>query len=88
MFGKYNINDLFIASINVTYPVTDWEITAGGMLMEASGYGYLTIVRKNGDKFIDLQDPSIKLIKPGDSKIIGYKIEYMEPLNNQLFYQL
>lgn len=81
MFGKYNINDLFIASIDVTYPITDWEINAGGLLIADAGYGYLTIVRKNGNKFIDLQNPSRKLTKTSNPRIIGYKIDYMEPLS-------
>lgn len=83
MFEKYNINDLFLASINVMYPANDmWDVNVGGILMMGTaGYGYLTILRKDGDKYIDLQDMSKKITTSRDPRTTSYTIDYIEPLS-------
>lgn len=83
MFERYNINDLFLASINVMHPDNNmWDINAGGILMMGiAGYGYLTILRKDGDKYIDLQDMSRKISTTRDSRTTSYTIDYIEPLS-------
>lgn len=86
MFEKYNIKDLFLAEILVNYPdpvcESDWECNAGGMLLIGpSGYGYWSIVKKEGDHYIDLK--SKKIIKnERDSRLLSYTIGYIEPLED------
>lgn len=85
MFEKYDVNQLYIAYINVTYSqgggggTTGWsaELRMAGY----GGYSYITILNKEGDKFIDLQNPEVKLLFEENSKQTSYVIEYMEPLN-------
>lgn len=87
MFEKYDINDLYIADINVAYPdpeVKEWDEELGDIVMlSIAGYGYLTILRKDGERFIDLQNPKIKLY---DKRITNKEkcafIKRMEPLSN------
>lgn len=83
MFQKYNINDLFIASISVIYPETDmWETNIGGIFKEkTTGYGYLTILRKVGDKYIDLNNTLCEFSVTRDPKKTSYIINYTEPLS-------
>ena len=60
MFERYNINDLFIASVSVSYPENKLGVDKIGGILEiaTAGYGYVTILRKDKDKYIDLQDGS------------------------------
>ena len=83
MFERYNINDLFLASINVTYPANDmWDVNIGDIFMSGTaGYGYLTVLRKVGEKYIDLQDISKKITTTIDPTITSYTVDYMEPLS-------
>lgn len=85
MFERYNVNDLYLASINVMYSetITFAEAGFGGMSFSSAigGYGYITVVRKEGDKYIDLQNPDRKLVNERKSTETSYIIEYIEPLN-------
>jgi len=83
MFERYNINDLFLASIDVMYPDNDmWDVNIGGILTGGTaGYGYLTILRKDGDKYIDLQNMSRKITTTRDPRTTSYTIDYIEPLS-------
>lgn len=85
MFEKYDINDLFLASIEVMYAESNkWDIITGGFFrhrIKQTGYRYSTILLKDGEKFIDLQDNSIKIDTTRNPKVTSYVIEYMEPLS-------
>ncbi len=83
MLERYNINDLFLASISVMYPDDGlWDVNVGGLfMMRDAGYGYLTILRKDGDKYIDLQDTSKKITTTRDPRTTSYTIDYIEPLS-------
>ena len=59
MFERNNIDDLFLASISVLYPDDD-KITDnfGGILkVSIGGYGYTTILKREEEKYIDLNNP-------------------------------
>ena len=87
MFEKYDINDLYLADINVAYPdpeIKGWDENFGNIfMMSIAGYGYLTILKKEGEKFIDLQNPKEKIY---DRRITNKEkcvfIKKMEPLSN------
>lgn len=82
MFEKYNINDLFLAIIYVTYPYNQYDVDCGGILKSGpSGFGYTTILFKKGDKYIDLQHKKAKISNIICPVSISYTISYMEPLS-------
>ncbi len=83
MFERNNIDDLFLASISVLYPdndiVTD---NVGGLLkLSRAGYGYSTILKKEGEKYIDLNDTKREITTTRDPLKTSYTIDYMEPLS-------
>ena len=83
MFERNNIDDLFLASITVLYPdndiVTD---NVGGLLkLSRAGYGYSTILKKDGEKYIDLNDTKREITTTRDPLKTSYTIDYMEPLS-------
>ena len=84
MFKKYNINDLFIASLDVTYPDSYDSFIGGYLLISHSydaGYGYITILAKTENGYIDLSNPKRKIT---NTKVLGetsYTISYIEPLS-------
>ena len=83
MFERNNIDDLFLASITVLYPdndiVTD---NVGGLLkLSRAGYGYSTILKKEGEKYIDLNDTKREITTTRDPLKTSYTIDYMEPLS-------
>lgn len=49
MFTKYNINDLYLAYVLDITPKKD-------SVIPYSSVGYLTILKKNGENYIDLQN--------------------------------
>lgn len=80
MFEKYDINDLYLASIDVTYSGNSFDTDVGTFLLSSScGYGYITIIKKEGDIYIDLQN-EIK-VPSVDCHGRHYAINYMEPLS-------
>ena len=83
MFERNNIDDLFLASISVLYPDDD-KITdnVGGLLkLSRAGYGYSTILKKDGEKYIDLNDTKREITTTRDPLKTSYTIDYMEPLS-------
>ena len=83
MFERNNIDDLFLASITVSYPdndiVTD---NVGGLLkLSRAGYGYSTILKKEGEKYIDLNDTKVEITTTRNPNETSYTIDYMEPLS-------
>lgn len=83
MFERYNINDLFLASISVMFPDSNIDdVNFGGILtMETAGYGYLTILKKENGKYIDLNNISRKITTTRDPRKISYTIDYIQPLS-------
>lgn len=84
MFKKYDIEDLYLASINVTYPDKVYFDKEQKNLrtMVLVGYSYLTVVKHDeNDNFIDLQDPKTVLKFRKSENEISYVIEYLEPLS-------
>lgn len=82
MFERNDINDLFLATISVSYPdndiVTD---NVGGLLkLSRAGYGYSTILKKEGEKYIDLNDTKVEITTTRNPNETSYTIDYMEPL--------
>ena len=69
MFERNNIDDLFLATISVSYPdndiVTD---NVGGLL------------KKEGEKYIDLNDTKVEITTTRNPNETSYTIDYMEPL--------
>ena len=83
MFERNNIDDLFLASISVWYPdnvlLTD---NFGGILkVSIGGYGYSTILKKEGEKYIDLNDTKKEITTTRNPNKTSYTIDYMEPLS-------
>ena len=87
MFEKYDINDLYLAIINVTYPdpeVKNWDESLGNfIILSIPSFRYFTILKKDGYNFIDLQNPKVKLY---DKRITTKEkcsyIQTIEPLSN------
>lgn len=83
MFERNNIDDLFLASITVLYTDDD-KITdnVGGLLkLSRAGYGYSTILKKEGEKYIDLNDTKVEITTTRNPNETNYTIDYMEPLS-------
>lgn len=83
MFERNNIDDLFLASISVLYPDDD-KITDnfGGILkVSVAGYGYTTILKREEEKYIDLNNPKVEITTTRDPFKTSYTIDYMEPLS-------
>ncbi len=89
MFEKYSINDLFLAIIDVDYPnpfandISEDSVNVGGVFSgSGGGYGYLTILKKDNDHYVDLQNLEYPITDIRNPRDISYTIEYMEPLSN------
>ena len=93
MFERYDVEDLYLASITVKYPecmICDGEIVdafpeinCGGMLLSAPvGYGYCTIVYKDKEtgKLLDLSNKKAVLNQHNFFED-SYYVENMEPLS-------
>ena len=81
-FEKYKLKDLFLANIDVSYPIPNTGgIGVGGFQTGCAGYGYWTILAKQDDKFIDLNNMSINITTVRDSATTSYTIDYIEPLS-------
>ena len=83
MFEKYDINDLFLPSIDVEYSPygNSFDTNVGGILLSGvSGYGYITILKKEDKHYIDLQNKFLE-VPSVDSNGKKYTINYMEPLS-------
>ena len=83
MFEKNDINDLFLASISVLYPDDDKVTDNVGNFFSLSmaGYGYSPILKKEGEKYIDLNDTNREISTTRNPNETSYTIDYMEPLS-------
>ena len=77
MFGKYDINDFFLATIDITYPTADFDTETGLLRSQIVNYEYFTILLKKGHSYIDLQNP-----KNMHNQFTSYRIKFLEPLSN------
>ncbi len=88
MFEKYDIEELYLASINVIYPdYMGIETNIGGILIEKeAGYGYFTVVRAiehdDHTSYIDLANPERPIRNSRNSSSTSYILEDTEPLSN------
>lgn len=83
MFKKYSINDLYLAAIDVRYPHRDESIDFGGLLSVTElGYEYSTVLLKVDSKYIDLQNPSLKITNERDPYKVSCTVAHIEPLSN------
>lgn len=81
MLEKYNIEDLYLASVRVEYP--KYRLVNGEMVKSNNngGYNYSTIVFKDKDKYIDLSFKSVRFGEAGPLSD-SFIIESLEPLSN------
>ena len=49
--------------------------------MSRAGYGYSTILKKEGEKYIDLNDTKKEITTTRNPNKTSYTIDYMEPLS-------
>ena len=75
MFGKYNIKDLFLAVIEITYPYADLDPESGLLMSKIVNYDYCTILRKKDQGYIDLQENDVIY-----NYMASYHIKFLEPL--------
>ena len=82
MFERNNINDLFLASVSVWYPENKLPTdNIGGILqISQTKYGYVTILKKKKDKYIDLQN-GVTMMETRNPNKLSHTIDYMEPLS-------
>lgn len=80
MFKKYNIEDLFIAEISYMSDIPD--INIGGLVQEYTGWTYYTVLRKAGEKYIDLQNPKRNIRAYHNGEHGYFNVEIMEPLSD------
>lgn len=83
MFERNDINDLFLASISVKYPDSEMLTDNFGGILKVSigGYGYTTILKREEEKYIDLNNPKVEITTTRDPFKTSYTIDYMEPLS-------
>ena len=54
----------------------------GGILkVRIGGYGYTTILKREEEKYIDLNNPKVEITTTRDQFKTSYTIDYMEPLS-------
>lgn len=84
MFERYNIDELFIARIEFKWSEhPNCSATYGALAKFLSeGYSYCTIVRKVGDRYIDLKEPETFISLTRDYRRKSHTIVYIEPLSN------
>ena len=86
MFKKYNINELFVAHIKVIYHENKTlKNNDNILLIDGMSYTYPTVLRKNNEKYYDLQNTSICIdidINKVNNSMFSYEIVYLEPLSN------
>lgn len=70
MFERFDINDLYLAHVVVAFP------------RNTGGYGYLTILKKSGKNYIDLQNMNRIVTETSNPNEISYVIYRKEPLSN------
>ena len=77
MFEKYNIDDLYLAFIQVTFK--DGYLNKLGDKLEGKlhSYNYITILAKENQQYIHLSQKPFK-----NYPMAQYSIKYLEPLSN------
>ena len=84
MFERNNIDDLFLASISVWKPENEIEldnIADFFIVSICSATEYSTILKKEGEKYIDLNDTKKEITTTRNPNKTSYTIDYMEPLS-------
>ena len=84
MFERNNIDDLFLASISVWKPENEIEldnIADFFIVSICSATEYSTILKKEGEKSIDLNDTKVEITTTRNPNETNYTIDYMEPLS-------
>lgn len=86
MFERYDVDDLFLAFIDVLYPepscVEEWEANIGGLFYSSTiGYGYWTILHRENEKYFDLSD-LVMIDEVRRPQSTSRMINYIEPLSN------
>ena len=84
MFERNNIDDLFLASISVWKPENKIEldnIADFFIVSICSATEYSTILKKEGEKYIDLNDTKVEITTTRNPNETNYTIDYMEPLS-------
>lgn len=84
MFEKYDISELYLASIHVIEAnIPNWKMDISDVLVpQPVEYTYPTIVRVIGDHQMDLANPERPIRKSRNSRITSYILEYTEPLSD------
>lgn len=75
MFEKYDINDLYLALISARYPYNS------GFKSRNIEDKYMTILKKEGNTYFDLQYIDVKINKKNYPMVVSYTIEHIEPLS-------
>lgn len=81
MFTVCNIDDLYYADIEVTYPMSEINFGGMGTTNDYVGYTYQTVVKKNGNKYIDLKNPSAIITEEKNKNGISCTINNVEPVS-------
>ncbi len=87
MSKKYHIReinqDFFLAAISVYPKNVTIDFLGQIFQLEISGYGYTTVLKKEGDHYNDLINKGIRIEeRPKDSTSARRTIDYMEPLHD------
>lgn len=84
MFGKYNVEDFFIAIITINRPVSYKVLSSNDIITKIIPTdSYLTVLQKTADKrYIDLKHPNRLITNDIIYNTINYTIEYIEPLSS------
>lgn len=86
MKETYRVEELFLASIDVIYPPRkENEPSIFTDLEDDKGFNYITVLKKEGEEYIDFQDKYRKISFEEDPSVITYKVKYMVPLSK--YYQ-
>lgn len=74
MFTKYNINNLYLAYVLDVKPIND-------SISQYTSAGYLTILKKNGENYIDLQNKDRVVTTKRNKSTRSFVIYEIEPLS-------
>lgn len=80
-FERFNVDDLYFASISTSSYNGSLSSNQGMSYIGSNDYGYLTIVLKKGNEYIDLNNPSYKVVDKEQRRNGNYIIIYKEPFS-------
>ena len=83
MLEKYDLKDLYLGTIDVMFS-EDHGLSdnVGGMFISGTiGYGYITVLKKEEDKYIDLQFRKREITTQRDPNKTSYILGSVEPLS-------